>query len=112
DDVSVSVRADLPSNWTPASTPCIVVSVDGTQQVDSPVSITSVVRLVAWSDSPTEANDLAMLAAGHMETATEFTARIATGPVAASDPSHGNARLCAVTLRTRIRSVPVDLDES
>ena len=55
----------------------------------------------------TLADDLATLAVGHMETETdEFMARLYTGPAPATDDEHGNAELCAVTLRTTIRSVP------
>lgn len=108
--------ARLPENWTTASAPVVVVSVDPTpaQDIAAPVAITPTVRLVAWSESPTDSHDLVMAAAGLMEAhdGHQFTARLNTGPLQAIDPDHGNAALCAVTLKVRVRSIPLDSSPS
>lgn len=103
-----NAAARLPPTWKPTDSPVIIVASDGTPQnrVAHPVAITPTVRLTAWSDSPTESHDLAMLAAGHMDAhdGSQFTARLDGGGIEAVDPDHGNAQLFAVTLRVRVRS--------
>lgn len=109
-DEGVSAAARLPRSWTKASSPIVVVGVDGTwSQALSPVALVPTVRLVAWSDSPTRSHDLVMGAAGLMEAhdGELFTARLTSTPIDAVDPEHADAELCAVTLRCRIRSVPL-----
>ena len=104
-----TVGAVLPAAWTPASDPHVSVTVDGTPIDDHPVSISPTVRLVAWSPSPTDSHDLVMLARAHVlaHVGDEFDAVPLTGPQPATDEEHGNAALCAVTCRVRVRSADV-----
>lgn len=106
-----NAAARLPHDWTVRSPAIVVVASDGVPQngVMTPVAIAPLVRLTAWSDSPTESHDLAMLCVGHMEAhdGSMFTARYDNGGVAAVDPDHGDAQLFSVTLRVRIRSISV-----
>lgn len=103
-----TVGAVLPTDWTRAADPHVSVVVDGTPIDDHPVSISPTVRLVAWSNSPTESHDLVMLAHAYVlaHVGDEFDAVPLTGPQPATDDEHGNAALCAVTCRVRVRSVP------
>ena len=104
-----TVGAVLPGGWTPQSDPHLSVTVDGTPIDEHPVVIAPTVRLVGWSASPTEAHDLVMLAHGLLlaHVGAEFDAVPLTGPQPVTDEEHGNAALCAVTCRVRVRSVPV-----
>lgn len=108
---TVEARGDLPEDWVLIDDPVIVASTDVTPELflQGPIAIAPTLRLVAWSNGPTKSHDLVMLAAGHMEAHNGelFTARLYTGPSEARDPDHGNAHLCAVTLRCRVRSTPV-----
>lgn len=107
----VNAAARLPRDWTVRSNPIVVVASDGVPQNGAltPVAIVPVVRLIGWSNSPTEAHDMVMLSVGQMEAhdGSLFTARFDGGGIAAVDPEHGNAQLFSATLRVRVRSVPV-----
>ena len=109
--VGVNARGSLPADWTTSSTPVITVHLDGGGWLQglTPIAVVPTVRLVAWSGSPTVSHDLVMLAAGHLEAhdGAQLFARILNGPIEAVDPDHGDARLCAVTLRVRVRSMAV-----
>lgn len=109
DDLLVEpVSAKLPPNWTGGSPTVLTVSIDGTPIVDPPFTISPTIRLVAWAAGPTDAHELVMLAAGHLEAhdGELFTARLLNGPIPATDPDHEDAALCAATLRVRVRSQP------
>lgn len=106
----VEARGSLPASWTTAATPTVTVHLDGTpNQAMTPAAITPTIRLVGWSGSPTVSHGLVMSAVGILEAhdGTRLTARLLNGPMDATDPDHGDAELCAVTMRCRVRSTPL-----
>lgn len=107
---TATVGIGVPVGWVPASAPHLQVILDGTPELDHPVVMYSVVRLLVRAGTTTAAKALCTVAMGLLCSRTGYhgiaTATPLTGPLAAQDPDTG-AELASCTVRLTLRAIPL-----
>lgn len=103
-----TVSGDLPSEWTAATPSHLQVAKDGTFTDDHPIAVHATIRVTAWSQRATRADELANLVFGllcaHPGTGGISAVRPLTGPLPARDTEHLDAELCSITVDVAVRS--------
>ncbi|MFV0318331.1 MAG: hypothetical protein ACK5O2_15395 [Microthrixaceae bacterium] len=100
-----TIGIGVPPSWTPTAGMHLRVQVDSTSLARHPAASDSVVRLTAWSASPTAAKRAVNRALGVLSVTPVF-GRPLDGFVVARDPST-EAHLASVSLMVTLRSAAI-----
>jgi hypothetical protein len=107
-NVTATVGVVIPATWTKASTQHVQVALDGTSSNSYPVKADVVIRITAWTGTPTAAKALANLCEGLMLSCAGYkqmgSVLPGTGVIATRD-ADTKAEIASFTVEAHIRYI-------
>ena len=102
----VTVGINVPPTWTTTTKPHILVALDGTVDIQYPITAAATIRVTSWSSSPSTAKRLANLCQGLLISTGAISGiasiQALTGVLPAKDNAT-SAQLASVTVRVNVR---------